>query len=618
MLFKIKSHLRAACFIALAQASLAVEKPNIIIFYVDDLGWQDVQLNDIDDPCTYETPNIIKLAASGMNITQGYSPAPTCSPSRAAIISGQHPAQTRLTHVDLAMENLGKPADRLSPPYLEGHLNTNIMTLADAMNANGYNTGHVGKWHAGLNAHSYGFDFVNQSRGIHRGMPDRTRGFATAGSKQYPLSKEKYFPQTKKAPNGISYPYDELTEAALTFMDESKDEPFFLNLCHWMVHWPMVTQNGELLEYYCDKFNQPFPPKKGDMKVAGQQNPYFASMVTTVDWSLGRVVSYLEKTDDPRNPGKKLIETTYIFFTSDNGGAEKKGGEILSDNAPLKYGKKNAEEGGVRVPTVVSGPSIKAGSQYHGLVNQLDYFPTILKLTGSTIDTESFNKLSGLDITPVLESKSEDIVDANGKKRDHLFWHYPHGDDQHMKSSIRSGDFKLYKRYGSNDYELYRLYKEGKRGDFEEMLNLAKDPEFSSVVERLGAILAADLAAVNAEGPYLNPRYKNKKLPSIDVASVVLKTEGQEVKASFSDAGPILKKAFVIYKYPPSDQTSKKHPKGKVSKLEEMMNMRHPAEIGEGGRSVSAQLPERVTAAVFMVIDENNYINYTDLVALAK
>ena len=82
----------------MAVSATAVKNPNILIFYVDDLGWQDVQLNDIDAPCPYETPNIVKLAANGMNITQGYSPAPTCAPSRAGIITGRHPAKLGFTH----------------------------------------------------------------------------------------------------------------------------------------------------------------------------------------------------------------------------------------------------------------------------------------------------------------------------------------------------------------------------------------------------------------------------------------------------------------------------------------------------------------------------------------
>ena len=119
--------------------------PNVIIFYVDDLGWQDIELNDLDDPCPYETPNIKRLAQAGMNFTQAYSPAPTCSPSRAGIISGQHPAKIRLTHVDLGIMKPGRTTDRLMPPYLQSHLDLDILTIADAMNQNGYRTGHVGK-----------------------------------------------------------------------------------------------------------------------------------------------------------------------------------------------------------------------------------------------------------------------------------------------------------------------------------------------------------------------------------------------------------------------------------------------------------------------------------------
>jgi arylsulfatase A-like enzyme len=263
-----------------------VQQPNIIIFYVDDLGWQDAQLNDLDKPCPYDTPNITKLAQAGMNFTQGYSPAPTCSPSRAGIITGQHPAKIGMTHVTLARLQDGGEGDRLVEPYLQEPLDLNLLTIADAMKANGYRTGHSGKWHVGLNAASYGFEVVNQERGPHRRMDDRTKGFATDDDEDYPLSKEKYPPFSDKKPKGISYPYDEVTESALKFIGDSGDKPFFLNLCHWMVHWPALTRNGELLEYYCDKLGQAFPPKPGDMTLPGQQNPYFSSMVTTVDWIL--------------------------------------------------------------------------------------------------------------------------------------------------------------------------------------------------------------------------------------------------------------------------------------------------------------------------------------------
>jgi len=103
--------------------------PNVIIFYVDDLGWQDVELNDLDDPCPYETPNIKKLANSGMNFTQAYSPAPTCSPSRAGIITGQHPAKIKLTHVDLGSTKPARDTDRLIAPYLQSHLDLDRKVL---------------------------------------------------------------------------------------------------------------------------------------------------------------------------------------------------------------------------------------------------------------------------------------------------------------------------------------------------------------------------------------------------------------------------------------------------------------------------------------------------------
>ncbi|SMP67423.1 Sulfatase [Neorhodopirellula lusitana] len=240
--------------IGLIQSTTAAQPPNAIIFHVDDLGWQDVQIDDVDDPCPYETQNLVKLSEAGMMFTQAYSPTPTCSPSHAGIITGQHPAKIKLTHVDLGNVPTERATERLVAPYLQSHLDLDLLTLADAMKQNGYRTGHVGKWHVGLTASSFGFDFVNPTRGIHRGMGDRTKDFATADDKTYPLSKQKYPPLSPKKPNGISYPFDELTQSAIEFIDDSNEEPFFLNLCHRMVHWPVLTRNGELLEHDCDKF----------------------------------------------------------------------------------------------------------------------------------------------------------------------------------------------------------------------------------------------------------------------------------------------------------------------------------------------------------------------------
>jgi arylsulfatase A-like enzyme len=582
-------------------------RPNIIIFYVDDLGWQDTPLNNLDEACPYEMPNLMRLAESGMNFTQAYSPAPSCSPSRAGIFTGQHPAKIGLTHVELGARKLGRPSERVVAPYLESHLNLNLFNLADAMKENGYYSGHVGKWHVGLSAEAYRFDFVDQTRGIHRGLKDRTKDFATAKDKSYPLSKKKYPPFSEKKPQGISYPYDQLTESALDFMKESKDKPFFLNLCHWMVHWPVVTRNGELLEYYCDKMGQGFPPKAGDMTLPGQNNPYFAAMVTSVDWSLGRVMSFLQETDDPRNKGKKLIETTYIFFSSDNGGAEKKAKEIISDNAPLKYGKTNPEEGGIRVPMVTAGPSIAAGSQFDGLVNQLDYFPTILKLTHSKISQKNFDELSGLDISQVLSSESSTILDAKGNERKNLFWHYPHGSQ--MKSAIRQGDFKLYKNYMSESYELYQLYKNGNRQDIEEQNDLVNEAEYASILKELSTELDRLLRENNTEPIHLNPTYSERKKAVALIANSHFDSASRKVTLTLKSSGPAADKAFIIYLNDPK-KVIKRHSHEAKNTL---IGMRRPAKLTNSSYELSAVIPEAVEVYCFLFIDKNNFQHYSEI-----
>ncbi|MDF7800833.1 sulfatase [Pontiellaceae bacterium B1224] len=607
------------CGVAITSV-MALEQPNIIIFYVDDLGWQDVEkLNDLGDPCPYETPNLIKLAEAGMNFSQGYSPAPTCAPSRAGIITGQHPAKLRYTHVTAAsIPKPGKDAE-FQEPFLGGYLGLDHLTLADALRDNGYQTGHFGKWHCGLNAGAYGFETFNQTRGIHRGMEDRTKDFATARDKTYPLSKEKYPPVSKDFPKGISYPYDELTEESLKFVLENKDEPFFLNLCHWMVHWPMLTRNGELLEYYCKKLGQPFPPEKGDMKLPGQQNPYFASMVTSVDWSLGRLIDLLKATDDPRNPGKKLIETTYVFFTSDNGGAEIKGREILSDNYPLKAGKKHTDEGGVRIPLVVAGPEIPAGTESATMISQLDFFPTILTLTSSKIPAAAYAELSGLDITPVLIDGASEVVGANGKKRDSLFWHFPHNA---QRAAIRKGDYKLYRHFQTGAYSLYRLYNNGTYADIEEKEDLSANPEYAGIVAALSEELNRNLVENNAELPHRNPNFKGATLPSAKIKGVSFSTKNSTATLQLDSKSVKASEAYVLFY---GDESGGAHgskvKKGRNVTFEDpkvAYRVKNPAEIDRSGYAVSAPVPDGVGRVQFIVIDENRFCHYSEITEVTE
>lgn len=605
-----------ACLFVLGavQARAEVDKPNIIIFYVDDLGWQDVeQLNDVDDPGPYETPNVIELAAMGMNFPQAYSPAPTCAPSRAGVITGQHPAQLRYTHVTAARIPTGRPDQAFLEPFLGAYLDLDHLTLADALKDNGYRTGHYGKWHIGLNASAFGFESVNQTRGIHRSTDDRTKDFATADDPRYPLSEEKYPPVSADFPQGISYPYDELTEGALQFIRDNKDQPFFLNLCHWMVHWPVLTRNGQLLEYYCDKLGQPFPPRPGDMTLQGQQNPYFASMVTTVDWSLGRLMQLLRTTDDPRHPGKKLIETTYLIFTSDNGGAETRGPEIISDNYPLKHGKSYTDEGGVRVPLVIVGPGIAAGSESETLINQLDFFPTILTLTSTDVPPAAYDRLSGLDVSPVLFGEADQVFDRDGNQRDSMFWHFPHNS---MRAAIRKGDFKLYRHFQTDSYSLYRLYENGQRADLEEQTDLSADPRYADTLRQLADELNQQLAATNAELPHRNPRYRDANLPSAVIDQLAYDDQASVATLRLDPHLPQATRAYILY----YRQAGLDH--RRISKSSDYNDLgdptvsyqvKIPATIDGQGHTISAPVPDGVAQVLFIVVDANNYCHYSDL-----
>ncbi len=599
----------------------AIQQPNIIIFYVDDLGWQDSQLNDIDEPTPWETPNMLALAKKGMNFTQGYSAAPTCAPSRAGILSGQHPAKLQFTHVSGAGIPEASTKSQMIAPYFNDHFQPDTLTLADALKANGYKTGHVGKWHLGNYADvgplTVGFDYSYGGRGAHRNSKDRSKDFASRAAKdKYRLSDEKYFPYSKNHPNGISYPYDLVTENALGFIKDSvednKEKPFFLYLAHWMVHYPTVTKNRNLLEYYTDKLGIEFPKKPSNVTTPGQTNPYYGAMVTTVDWSLGRLVSLLENTDDPRHPGKKLIDTTYIFLTSDNGGAENRGTEIFTDNAPLDMGKKHPQEGGIRVPMVITGPTVKENATNHHLINQLDFFPTILNLTNSAIAITDKEKLSGLDITQVISGENPQATNSDGKARENLFWHFPHNDDDVMQSALREGDFKLYKNHKDGSYELYRLYQDGKRADLEEKFDLAKSSHFTKTMAELVINLESHLIDNNAQYPHFNPSYQND-LPGKSEVAVIISSKfdasNRVAQIKLSKSKTQIAQAYVlgqIVRHKLSENSDKLGKKVITYK-------KLPAQISKDSLSVSAKIPKQFSQYLFVIIDNNNFLVKTKI-----
>ena len=586
--------------IALAIPTHAAPAPNIVLMLVDDLGWQDVKCYDIDESSPMETPHLDALAKRGVLFRDGYSAAPTCSPSRCAIMSGNHPARAQKTHVVGGEPPVAHKNDRLVTPWYSGRMPENELTLAKILRQHGYATGHTGKWHMAKDHFSFpgpldqGFDFTSHrsgfdARGVQSGMKNRLKDFATDQPKDpYRLDAE-------------GFPTDPVTTSALEFMETSKAKPFFLYYATWLVHTPIQTRSKALLEKYCQKLGVDFPTNPDGWPLEGQKNPYYCAMVESLDHYVGQLVEFLEKTDDQRNPGHKLIDNTYIFFTSDNGGNEGGHGDFITDNAPLDKGKTSAKEGGVRVPFLVAGPGIPAGKESDVMVNGLDFYPTILSMSGIAKPEEK--NLDGADLLPLLTGAVGDpslVRDQHGKPRAEMVWHYPHGGATSFQSTIRSGDFKLIRNYDAQSgkvapLELYKLVETKKgetaRMDIEEAKNLAGEmPEKTAA---MNSHLTKILTEMKASLPYWNPGCKfalpnKEKVPSVTEHKV----DGHTITATFRENGARIVRADVIYAIHPGEKT------------EEWF--RAFGEIDNG--VVKATLPPEATHAYINLVDENNFL----------
>jgi len=582
-----------------------IDRPNIIIFYADDLGWQDTPLNDVGDLVPWETPNMLSLAAEGAKFSQAYSPAPTCSPSRGAMLTGRHPVKTKLIQVSGGdIPGSGNVSGKkILGTYNPRRLDVDETTIAEALSPAGYVSGHIGKWHiAGPNgfpeAIHQGFDAQETARGMHRNMGDRWTGYATDD------------PNDEFQIDADGRPFDSVTEDALAFMEDNKSEPFFMYMATWLVHTPIQTRDLALLTYYCDVLGVDVPTEEVDFTTPGHTNPYYGAMVGTLDWSLGKVVDYLKATDDPRHPGKKLFETTYIIFSSDNGASENDGDEIVTDNFPLDLGKTSAKEGGIRVPLVITGPDIPV-NEFDNVVNGLDFFPTILSLTGTTVADDLSDDFDGVDLSPLLKEEATIVADVNGNERTDLFWHYPNANDEKSKSAIRCGNYKLYKKYIDGSYEAFQLYNDdGSFNDIEEFTNII-DVMPVSEKEELIAKLESFLTGNNAEYPTWNPGYTGIDAPLPNqlivpaVASVSYNQDNNIATATITEVPgeAVIAVATLLYK------------ENTQAEDDEWFELE---ETTINGNIITAEVPQNATAIVFNMIDENNFLVLSDELAIVS
>ncbi len=574
-------------------------KPNIVLVLADDLGWQDVKCYDIDEPCPMETPSIDALATRGVKFWQAYSPAPTCAPTRCAILSGVHPARAQKTHV----VGGAPPAPNhlrgwsMMSPWFSGRMPEDTFTLARALKTVGYVTGHAGKWHIAISHNAFpqpkdvGFDWTRSARGATEPMrPHRMTGFATRRKDDPFRLDERGFPRHQNS------------EDALTFLREYKDRPFFLYHATWLVHTPIHTRSKALLDKYVKKLGVELPkdPHAKWLK-EGQSNPFYCAMVEMLDHYVGRIFDYLEQTDDPRWPGHKLVENTYIIFTSDNGGMEGSRTQIITDNYPLDRGKISLMEGGTRVPLIITGPGIAKGVESDVTVNGLDFYPTLLSLAGAKPPADK--RLDGCDLAPLLKQDPTDprlVKEADGSVRDTMVWHFPNSTA--LESTIRVGDYKLIRNYdhlnnpNNVPLELYRLYNSEsgrpERVDLEEQKNLADSmPEKA---RQMNARLTEILTGMKASYPYYNPHGSRAPATKTRVCTVLShKQTGDTVEVAYRENGAEVVRANLIYTL------------NGGRRYEEWFRI--PATLVDGNKAV-ARLPKGATHYFLNLIDENNFL----------
>jgi arylsulfatase A-like enzyme len=462
----------------IAAAAFAAEpaaRPNVVLILADDLGWADLGCYGAD---LHETPHLDQLARESMRFPQAYSPAPVCTPTRAAIMTGNAPARLGIT-----IWSEGSLAGPRNRRLLQGESSHDLphtrTTLARHLQDQGYLTALVGKWHLGDADHypqTHGFD-INIG-GTHWGAPT-TFFFPYSGAGRFG-EQFRYVPHLEFGKQG-EYLTDRLTDEALAVIDHAGQRPFFLYLAHHAPHTPIEAKPADV-----EHFQRKLRP---GMR---HQNPVYAAMLKTLDESVGRVTARLRE--------RGLEKNTIVIFTSDNGGyigIDRRSGQKTpcTNNSPLRSGKGSLYEGGIRVPLIVRWPGVtSADAVCDQPVILTDLFHTLAASVGVKVAHDTAP--DGLDLSPVLKVPSVRL------DRNALYFHYPHYYETTTPvSAIRAGDWKLLEYFEDNRVELYNL-----RDDTSEQTDLsASHPDRAT---ELRTSLHAWREEVGAKMPTPNPAFR--------------------------------------------------------------------------------------------------------------
>lgn len=455
----------------LFSASLrAAELPNIVLILADDQGWTGTSIQ-MDDRVPgsasdlYKTPNLERLAKQGMRFSNGYAPAPNCSPTRMSIQTGKTAARLGASDIIDVVPKEGRTGTFYNRFYVNkplvlplpiSDLPDQEITIAEFLKRNSpdYQTAHFGKWHMGGGSpEDHGYDY-------HSGTTNNRQG--NVGE-----------PDPKRT--------GEVTAEAIQFITQQaeRDDPFFVQVSYYAVHTPILAK-GETIGQYS--------------QVSSRQhlNVKFAAMTDELDQGVGAILDQIEKLG--------LSENTYVIYTSDNGGEVSEG--TITNNVPLARGKTHVWEGGIRVPLLIRGPGISAGTQSNVPAIGYDFLPTIAEWVGA--EDQLPDDLDGGSLVGVLTHGGIGVVNRG---TDSLIWYYgAYRNHKYVvpQAAIRSGTHKLIWNLDSDRKVLFDLGL-----DLSETTDLSRfRPDVAKELERK---LKEYLSKVGTKLPTRNATYDPTK-----------------------------------------------------------------------------------------------------------
>ncbi len=386
--------------------SAASEKPNIVLLFADDAGYGDFGFHGSHH---FKTPNLDKLAKSGVRLSHFYVTGETCGPSRAGMLTGRY--QQRFGYEEINVPGIMSESSKLLGDDMG--LPTDLQTMGNYLQQLGYRTAIFGKWHQGV---------ADRYHPLKRGF-DEFYGFRGGVRSFFAYPNPKSIKRENLMERGFGdyeehegYLTDVLADETCAFIERSKDKPFFAYVSFSAVHTPMEAD---------PKDKDEFPQLEGDRRIAAQ-------MTLSMDRACGQIINKLRQLG--------LDDNTIVIFTNDNGGPTD---ENASSNYPFSGVKGTQLEGGIRVPGIVVWPGkLPRGSVYDKSLSTLDLLPTFFAAGGG--DPSSIEGLDGVDMVPYLQGTI--------KERPHQALHWK----METRGAIREGDWKML-RFPDRPAELYNI-----------------------------------------------------------------------------------------------------------------------------------------------------------------